>query len=90
MVQMLADVIYVRRTMSWLHECARCVRQKPLHNSPEDTLCPVFEQADPEMEVEGEAEQRTLHRLLHIHRNLGHPPNGLLTRVLEEARAPAD
>ena len=37
---------------------------------------------------EGDQEQRTMQRLIRIHKNIGHPSNKLLVQILKEAKAP--
>ena len=57
-----------------------------------DTACPASRIGEVMKEVpdddEGPLEQRQFNRIMHIHRNLGHPSNRLFVHILTDAKAP--
>ena len=70
--------------------CTAC--EHDLSHADAEIACPVSRIGEALREVpdddEGPLEQRQENRLMHIHRNLGHPSNRLFVQILKDAKAP--
>ena len=61
--------------------CIKCSEQEEAYPAVSEFMIDIAE------DDEGDQEQKTMQRLLRIHKNLGHPSNKLLVQILKEAKA---